>query len=74
MSRALFVALDEAQVTSRCSAANVGISAIERLPKGGVRLVCMSGHGAAVMSRKLKSHLISGEVARQAHRPKSPLW
>jgi hypothetical protein len=74
MSRALFVALDEDQVTSRCRAEDVGISAIERLPQGGVRLVCMSGHGAAVMTRKLKSHLISGDVTRQAHRPRSPLW
>jgi len=39
MSRVLFVALDEGQVVSRCLAAKVGISAIERLPAGGVRLV-----------------------------------
>ena len=37
MSRALFVSLDEGQVVARCLAKNVGISAIERLPGGGVR-------------------------------------
>lgn len=74
MSRALFVALDEGQVVSRCLAEKVGISAIERLPQGGVRLVCMSSDGAAHMLRKLKSHLINGEVVRTSHRPAGPLW
>ena len=74
MSRVLFVKLDENEVVAKCSAANVGISAIERLPEGGTRLVCMSSDGAADMARKLKRHLISGDVARQAHRPSGPLW
>ena len=74
MSRVLFVALDEKDVVSRCANEKVGISAIERLPQGGVRLVCMSGDGAALMTRKLKSHLISGTVTRTVHRPSSPLW
>ena len=74
MSRVLFVALDEGKVVSACLAAKVGISAIERLPAGGVRLVCMSGDGAAVMARKFKTHLIKQAVERQAHRPVRPLW
>jgi hypothetical protein len=74
LSRVLFVALDEGQVVARCLAEKVGISAIERLPAGGVRLVCMSGDGAAVMTRKLKGHLITDEVTRERHRPTSPLW
>ena len=74
MSRELFVTLDEADVISRCLAEKVGISAIEKLPAGGTRLVCMSGHGASVMTRKLKSHLIKEAVTRQRHRPTSPLW
>jgi hypothetical protein len=74
MSRVLFVALDEGQIVSRCLEENVGISAIERLPQGGVRLVCMSSDGAALMSRKLKRHLIAGEVTRALLRPTSPLW
>ena len=74
MSRALFVRMDEGQVVAKCLAEKVGISAIERLPAGGVRLVCMSSDGAGIMTRKLKSHLIAGEVTRQSHRPNRPLW
>ena len=74
MSRVLFVSLDEGHVVARCLAANVGISAIERLPAGGVRLVCMSSDGAGTMQRALKSHLIKEEVKRERHRPQRPLW
>ena len=74
MSRELFVRLEESDVISRCQHEKVGISAIERLPAGGTRLVCMSGHGASVMTRKLKSHLIKEAVIRQRHRPTRPLW
>lgn len=74
MSRELFVKLDEGDVVSRCLAENVGISSIERLPVGGTRLVCMSGYGASVMTRKLKAHLITGTVERQRHRPNRLLW
>lgn len=74
MSRALFVNLDEGQVVARCLAEKVGISAIERLPGGGVRFVCMSVEGAGVMARKLKQHLMADTVTRQKFRPSSPLW
>ncbi len=74
MTRVLLVDMNEGDVVARCLAEKVGISAIERLPAGGVRLVCMSGDGAAVMKRKLKTHLIKHEVVRAAHRPPSPLW
>ena len=74
MSRELFVTLDEGEVTKRCLAEKVGISAIERLPAGGVRLVCMSADGAAQMFRKLKPHLIEGAVNRQLRRPNRLLW
>jgi hypothetical protein len=74
MSRALFLSLDEGQVETRCHAEKVGISAIERLPGGGVRLVCMSSHGAALMARKLKQYVINDSVTRERHRPVSPLW
>jgi hypothetical protein len=74
MSRVLFVHLEEGQVVARCLAEKVGISAIERLPGGGVRLVCMSSDGAATMSRKLKTHLINNAVTRERHRPITPLW
>ena len=74
MSRALFVSLDEGQVVARCLAEKVGISAIERLPGGGVRFVCMSSEGAGVMTRKLKQHLIDDSTKREKFRPRSPLW
>jgi hypothetical protein len=74
MSRVLFVSLEEGDVVSRCLAAKVGISAVERLPAGGVRLVCMSSDGAVVMRKKLKRHLISTHVDRQNYRPASPTW
>ena len=74
MSRVLLLKLDEGKVVTECLAANVGISTIERLPAGGVRLVCMSSAGAATIGRKLKSQLIHGEVIRERIRPTKPLW
>lgn len=74
MNRVLFLTLDEGRAVASCLAEKVGISAIERLPGGGVRLVCMSSDGAATMTRKLKGHLISGDVTRAVHRPSTPLW
>ena len=74
MSREMFVSLDEEDVVAHCLKGKVGVSAIERLPQGGVRLVCMSSDGAARMKRKLKAHLIREAVPRASHRPTSPLW
>ncbi|HEX3422650.1 MAG TPA: hypothetical protein VHS33_04510 [Sphingomicrobium sp.] len=74
MSRVLFVALDEGQVVAKCLAAKVEISAIERLPGGGVRLVCRSSDGTARMTRALKTHLMDHAAERSPHRPVTPLW
>lgn len=74
MSRAIFLALDEANVRARCLKENVGVSAMEVIPAGGVRLVCMSADGAAIIRRKLKTHVIAGDVVRERHRPRQPLW
>jgi hypothetical protein len=75
MSRAMFVDLAEAKVIAMCRAENVGISAIEKLHSGGVRLVCMSSHGAFLMNEKFKGHIIADDVAvRERRRPLSPLW
>jgi hypothetical protein len=71
MSRVLHVKLDEGEVVSRCLSANVGISAIESLPSGGTRLICMSSDGAAQMRKKLKSQLILGPVTRDPYRPRT---
>lgn len=60
MSRAMNVTLDEAGVTDICRSAGVVISAIEPLPNGGTRLVCVSPADAELMRSKLRKHLIDG--------------
>jgi hypothetical protein len=74
MSRELYIKLDEREVLNKCEAEQVGVSAIEKLPAGGVRLVCMSVDGAVRMTRKFKSNLITGPIVRNRHRPTRPLW
>jgi ABC-type transporter Mla MlaB component len=74
MSRAVLLSLTEAQVLAKCEAANVGVSAIEKLDSGGVRLVCTSAAGAEQIRRTLKAHLISGEVTRERNRPRHSTW
>ena len=74
MSRVVLLSMSESDVIAKCESAKIGISAIERLTTGGVRLVCMSVDGAATVRTKLKSHLIKGEVVRERYRPLRPRW
>jgi hypothetical protein len=74
MSRVVLLSMSEGEVIAKCHDAKIGVSAIERLTSGGVRLVCMSVDGAATVRRKLKAHIIEGEVVRQRLRPLTPLW
>lgn len=74
MSRTLFVNLDPDDVIARCAKEKVNVSALERIPAGGVRLVCGSSEGAELMRRKLKTKLMAGEPVRERHRPTRPLW
>jgi hypothetical protein len=74
MSRVILLSMSEADVIAKCLEGKVGVSAIERLTSGGVRLVCMSSNGAMTMRKKLKSRIIEGDVVRERFRPKSPLW
>ena len=74
MSRALNINMSETAVLDRCRTEAIGVSAIEALPSGGVRLVCMSGDGAATLRRLLKTKLINGYVKRERFRPTRPLW
>lgn len=74
MSRAFNLAMTEAEVIRHCTDKSIGISALEALPDGGMRLVCMSGHGAAQIRSKLKARIILGEVRRERLRPLRPLW
>lgn len=70
----MFVALDETVVTAQCNQSHVGISAIEPLPAGGVRLVCMSSDGATKMRKKFKAKLMADDSLREKFRPTKPLW
>ena len=74
MTRALNLAMTKAQIVNHCREKSIGISAVEKLPDGGVRLVCMSSYGAAQIRSKLKGHVIDGEVRRERFRPVQPLW
>jgi len=74
LTRVLFVSLAEEKVIAECRSLDVGISTIERLPTSGVRLVCMSSDGAAIMRRKLKKQLLDPNQARLPHRPRTSLW
>ena len=74
MSRALNLSLTMAQVDRHCRENGVAISALETLPDGGARLVCMSSYGAAKIRSKLKGHIIEHEVRRVLFRPTTPLW
>ena len=64
MSRVLNLNLTEAEASKACETAGVGVSAIEKLPAGGVRLVCMSMDGADTLRAKLKKKLMAGEPVR----------
>ncbi len=68
------LAMSEQEVLALCASHKVAVSAIERLPGGGIRLVCNSASGADIVRQKAKSKLMMAEQAREKHRPASPLW
>ncbi len=74
MSRAINLNLSEADAREQCATRSIGISAIESLPDGGVRLVCMSSEGAALLRRRLKSQIISDTVRRTANSTRRLPW
>ena len=74
MSRALNLSMTEDQIIRHCREKDVAISALDALPDGGVRLVCMSSYQAAQIRSKLKAQIIEGEVRRERFRPVHPLW
>jgi hypothetical protein len=73
VSRVILLSLAEKQVRAHCSNNDVGLSAIEALRDGGVRLVCMSAQGAELIREKLKKHLIEGDAVRERYRPRTPM-
>lgn len=64
MSRTLHLSMSHSDVVDQCAKQSVGISAIEELVSGGVRLVTMSVDGAETMRAKLKTKIIKDEVTR----------
>ncbi|MGL3822943.1 hypothetical protein [Sphingopyxis sp. R3-92] len=73
MSRAMNLALPEAEVKRLCHEHGVSISAIEPLRSGGTRLICTTGAGAEEMRLRLRGHVIDGEVTRHRfYRPPTP--
>lgn len=74
MSRALNLSMTLTQVDRHCRENGIAISALEALPDGGTRLVCMSNYGAAQIRTKLSSRIIEGPVRRERFRPLKPMW
>ena len=74
MSRVLLLNMSTSTATTECAKLGVGISAIEALTSGGVRLVTMSVDDAEKARKKFNSKLLKGEVMRTRHRPTRPLW
>ena len=74
MSRAINLQMNEAEAREQCSNRSIGVSAIEALPDGGVRLVCMSSEGAALLRRRLKSQIISDTARRTANSSRRSPW
>jgi hypothetical protein len=70
MSRCINLQLSEAEVRKHCTLHAVGVSTIEPLTSGGVRLVCMSRDGAEQIRRGLKSKVIAGGTIRTRIRPR----
>jgi hypothetical protein len=74
VSRVINLAMSADEVRHQCQTRQVGVSALETLPDGGVRLVCMSSDGAATIRKRLKANLINGDVRRTANgRERSPI-
>ncbi|GAA3902087.1 hypothetical protein GCM10022276_21010 [Sphingomonas limnosediminicola] len=72
--RSIHLSMKQDEVVARCLKEKINVSTIERLSSGGVRLVCSSSSGADRIRQLLKSKIISGEVVRERHRPKGPIW
>jgi len=74
VNRTVLLSMTEAAALAKCADHKVGVSAIERLHSGGVRLVCMSSAGAELIRERLKDRIIVGKVVRERHRPRHCDW
>ena len=74
MSRAINLDMAEGAIVKHCSDKGIGISVLETLPGGGMRLVCDSAYGAEQIRSQLKRHVLAMDTRRAAFRPRTPLW
>jgi predicted aldo/keto reductase-like oxidoreductase len=74
MTRCINLQLSEPEVLKHCARRGIGVSVIEPLTSGGVRLVCMSTDGAEQVRRELKTKMIHGAIIRTRTRPHGSRW
>ena len=74
MSRAVNLSLGRDAIVKHCDDKGIGISVLEALPDGGMRLVCSSAFGAEQIRSKLKRHMMGDDARRAKFRPRTPLW
>ena len=74
MSRAINLAMGQDAIVKHCTDNRIGISVLEALPGGGMRLVCDSAYGAEQIRSRLKRHVLAVDTRRAAFRPRTPLW
>ena len=74
MSREINLAMTAEEVVKHCRDKDIGISVLEALPDGGVRLVCSSGHDAHQIRARLSKRIMEGSPRRTRFRPTKPLW
>ena len=74
MSRVVNLSMGEADVRELCRKSEIGVSSLEVLQSGGVRLVTSSVDGAEKIRKKLKSKLVRGDVERTPVNPRTWPW
>ncbi len=74
MSRVINLTLGEADVRELCRKSDIGVSSLEVLQSGGVRLVTSSVDGAEKIRKKLKSKIVRGDVERTPAAPRTWPW
>ena len=68
------LSMAEAEVREQCRKSDIGVSSLEVLQSGGVRLVTSSSDGAEKIRKKLKSKLVRGDVERTPVNPRTWPW
>ena len=74
MSRVVNLSMGEDAVREQCRKSAIGVSSLEVLESGGVRLVTSSVDGAEKIRKKLRSKIVQGDVQRTPAMPRSWPW